>query len=375
MGDSQRNVVVKVDGRPFVRTAKSPHELYEEKLTLRVGSDELVFYAEKSEKSKNKQFTHAISVIDFSKDEPFSGSTTNHFDALPPSSSPEHEDYLSRMTLLCEISTSRSQENVHPSSIPVEDSDPVQEEIDIFLVPDDLIPPGVENDDFEDEDNSTFLPENESSILEPSLLKLILALVHAARRLRRYFQAYTITVLTNTPIKQILTRPEKTGRVAKWAIKLGEHDIVFLRREEKETSADFLVEIPSEDNESKDSPGNGNYKSSNIPGLLTSGKPDKRHLLEHVRMNQNKKADTLSKLASMTFEHLTKEVLVKVLTKRRHKRSQEDQNLGTIIQANPRKPVQKVLLHTMAQVATPEEGTGSEKRCGYFFRNCIDEEV
>ncbi|GJX54361.1 reverse transcriptase domain-containing protein [Tanacetum coccineum] len=75
-------------GRPFVRTAKALIDLYEEKLTLRVESDELVFYAEKSEKSKNKQFAHAISVIDFSKDEPFSGSTTNHFDALPPSSSP-----------------------------------------------------------------------------------------------------------------------------------------------------------------------------------------------------------------------------------------------------------------------------------------------
>ncbi|GJT93914.1 hypothetical protein Tco_1082759 [Tanacetum coccineum] len=79
------------------------------------------------------------------------------------------------MTLLCEISTSRSPENVHANSssiiescIPVEDSDPVQEEIDIFLVLGDLIPPGVENNDSEDEDNSTFLPENESSILEPS---------------------------------------------------------------------------------------------------------------------------------------------------------------------------------------------------------------
>ncbi|GKG13925.1 hypothetical protein Tco_0350885, partial [Tanacetum coccineum] len=70
------------------RTAKALIDLYEEKLTLRVGSDEFVFYAKKSEKSKNKQFAHAISVIDFSKDEPFSGSTTNHFDALPPSSSP-----------------------------------------------------------------------------------------------------------------------------------------------------------------------------------------------------------------------------------------------------------------------------------------------
>ncbi|GJT99475.1 hypothetical protein Tco_1109814 [Tanacetum coccineum] len=85
----------------------------------------------------------------------------------------EHEDYLNHMTLLCEISTSRSQENVHAnqssiieslpiSPIPVEDSKPVQEEIDIFLVPDDLIPPGVENDDSENEDNSILSPEEES---------------------------------------------------------------------------------------------------------------------------------------------------------------------------------------------------------------------
>ncbi|GKD25173.1 reverse transcriptase domain-containing protein, partial [Tanacetum coccineum] len=43
-------------------------------------------------------------------------------------------------------------------------------------------------------------------------------------------------------------------RVAKWAIELGEHDIVFLRRNEKETPADFLVEIPFEDNEKKEKP-------------------------------------------------------------------------------------------------------------------------
>ncbi|GJZ67731.1 reverse transcriptase domain-containing protein [Tanacetum coccineum] len=38
--------------------------------------------------------------------------------------------------------------------------------------------------------------------------------------------------------------------------------------------------------------------------------------IEHVRRNQNKKADTLSKLALMTFKHLTKEVLVEVLANR-----------------------------------------------------------
>ncbi|GJR06686.1 reverse transcriptase domain-containing protein [Tanacetum coccineum] len=337
-----------------------------EKLTLRVGNDEVVFYADNSEKNKNKQFAHVISIIDFSKDKSYHGSTTSHSDALFPSSSPvktsdnlleefadefalpnpfppgnddsilkkdvqeedfriysnplfefednfnssnenplfnemeedvknenskvldepvlphtpfsdkvecfdpgddideidaflaievstnfeegyydsegdvlylesllcddtthnpspevifdhetqnesnhetsitfsprndplhhefaggiitnrsrivrEQEEYLGLMTLLCEISTSRSSKNSHasPSMIveslptfpnPVEDSDPVQEEIDLFPGPDDLIPPGVENDDSEDEDNSTFFPENDSSILDPS---------------------------------------------------------------------------------------------------------------------------------------------------------------------------------------------------------------
>ncbi|GKE91385.1 hypothetical protein Tco_1572480 [Tanacetum coccineum] len=85
---------------------------------------------------------------------------------LPLRIAREHEEYLSRMTVLCEISTSQSPENLPISRIPVEDSDHVQEEIDIFLVPDDLIPPGVENDDSEDEDNSTFLPEHESPNLD-----------------------------------------------------------------------------------------------------------------------------------------------------------------------------------------------------------------
>ncbi|GKB84258.1 hypothetical protein Tco_0956530, partial [Tanacetum coccineum] len=316
-------------------------DLYEETLTLRVGKEELVYYADKSEKNKNNHFVHAISVINFSKDDPFNGSTTTHSDDPSPSSSPvktsdnfekfadelapldslppgnddstlkkdlpkenfqvysnrlfefddifksstikeedveiknsnvsdepvllntplsdkvecfapednndeidaflamevssnfeegyfdsegdvtfldnllsddashnlasevisDHEpeqnessitfsprsdplhhefagelltlpsrndrefgEYLSLMTVLCEISTSQSQENVHAnqssvieslpvSPIPVEDSKPAQVEIDIFLVPDDLIPPGVANDDSEDEDN------------------------------------------------------------------------------------------------------------------------------------------------------------------------------------------------------------------------------
>ncbi|GJU57186.1 hypothetical protein Tco_1234952, partial [Tanacetum coccineum] len=55
------------------------------------------------------------------------------------------------------------------SHIPVEDSEPTQEEIDILLVPDDLIPPGVENDDYEDKVNESpnLDHQDDPSILRP----------------------------------------------------------------------------------------------------------------------------------------------------------------------------------------------------------------
>ncbi|GKC78862.1 hypothetical protein Tco_1129636 [Tanacetum coccineum] len=56
-------------------------------------------------------------------------------------------------------------ESFSPSPIPVEDSDSLMEEIDLFLTPDDSMPPGIENDDYDSEGDILFLdslPENES---------------------------------------------------------------------------------------------------------------------------------------------------------------------------------------------------------------------
>ncbi|GJX97650.1 reverse transcriptase domain-containing protein, partial [Tanacetum coccineum] len=60
--------------------------------------------------------------------------------------------------------------------------------------------------------------------------KLTLALVHATRRLRRYFQAHPIKVITNSPIKQVLSNSEASGRLAKWAVELGAYDIQYVPR-------------------------------------------------------------------------------------------------------------------------------------------------
>ncbi|XP_024171606.1 uncharacterized protein LOC112177557 [Rosa chinensis] len=60
--------------------------------------------------------------------------------------------------------------------------------------------------------------------------KFALALLTAVRRLRQYFQAHTIHVLTKQPLKQVLQKPESSGRLVKWSIELGEFDIHYTPR-------------------------------------------------------------------------------------------------------------------------------------------------
>nr|KAJ0218881.1 hypothetical protein LSAT_V11C300127070 [Lactuca sativa] len=88
----------------------------------------------------------------------------------------------------------------------------------------------------------------------PTLEKLVLALIYSTRRLRRYFQAHQIEVLTSYPIKQILLKPETSVRLAKWAIDLGEHDINYRPRTsiKGQALADFLLEIPDGGNPAKE---------------------------------------------------------------------------------------------------------------------------
>ncbi|XP_027171695.1 uncharacterized protein LOC113771297 [Coffea eugenioides] len=75
--------------------------------------------------------------------------------------------------------------------------------------------------------------------------KLVLGLVHAARRLKPYFLAHSIFVRTDQPIRQILVRPEASGRLTKWAVELGEYDLSYEPRTaiKAQALADFLAEL------------------------------------------------------------------------------------------------------------------------------------
>ncbi|GKD27780.1 reverse transcriptase domain-containing protein [Tanacetum coccineum] len=82
-----------------------------------------------------------------------------------------------------------------------------------------------------------------------SMEKLMLALVYASKRLKRYFQAHLIIVITDQPIQQVLSRPEVAGRLQKWSIELGEYAIYYRPRVsvKGQILADFIVERPEEE--------------------------------------------------------------------------------------------------------------------------------
>ena len=56
---------------------------------------------------------------------------------------------------------------------------------------------------------------NEAEARYLPLEKAILAVVHATRKLPHYFQAHTVVVLTQLPLKSMLRSADYTGRVAK----------------------------------------------------------------------------------------------------------------------------------------------------------------
>ncbi|GJU90651.1 hypothetical protein Tco_1303074, partial [Tanacetum coccineum] len=71
----------------------------------------------------------------------------------------------------------------------------------------------------------------------------------ASRRLKRYFQAHAIVVITDQPIKQLLSNSEISGRMLKWKFKLEGYDIQYrpMASIKRQILVDFIMERPEED--------------------------------------------------------------------------------------------------------------------------------
>ncbi|GKB18978.1 reverse transcriptase domain-containing protein [Tanacetum coccineum] len=92
---------------------------------------------------------------------------------------------------------------------------------------------------------------NEAERNYSPLEKLALSLVNMTRRLRRYFEAHPVKVITDQPIKNILSRTEVSGKLAKYAVEIGTYKISFIPRNavKGQVLADFLSDAPDGERE------------------------------------------------------------------------------------------------------------------------------
>ena len=87
--------------------------------------------------------------------------------------------------------------------------------------------------------------------------KLAFALVTTARKLKPYFQAHTVNVMTDKPLRRAMSNPEAAGRLTLWAIELSEFDIKYCLRTaiKGQIVADFIAEFTrGEDKGAEESP-------------------------------------------------------------------------------------------------------------------------
>jgi hypothetical protein len=58
--------------------------------------------------------------------------------------------------------------------------------------------------------------------------KLLYVVLIASRKLRHYFQAHKISVVTSYPLRAVLHNPNVTDNIAKWAAELAEFELDFI---------------------------------------------------------------------------------------------------------------------------------------------------
>jgi hypothetical protein len=83
-----------------------------------------------------------------------------------------------------------------------------------------------------------------SKLLYSELEKIAYAVVMATRKLRHYFEAHKVTVLTDQPLNDLFINKEASSRIAKWATELCEHAIDFGKRSaiKSQVLADFVAD-------------------------------------------------------------------------------------------------------------------------------------
>jgi hypothetical protein len=85
---------------------------------------------------------------------------------------------------------------------------------------------------------------SETKARYPQVQKLLYAVVLARRKLRHYFEAHPVTVVSSSPLGEIIRNPDAAGRIAKWLVELMGETLAYAPRKaiKSQILADFVAE-------------------------------------------------------------------------------------------------------------------------------------
>jgi ribonuclease HI len=85
---------------------------------------------------------------------------------------------------------------------------------------------------------------SETKACYPQIQKLLYAVVLTWRKLRHYFEAHPVTVVSSFPLGEIIRNPDAAGRIAKWSVELMDETLAYALRKviKSQILADFVAE-------------------------------------------------------------------------------------------------------------------------------------
>jgi hypothetical protein len=85
---------------------------------------------------------------------------------------------------------------------------------------------------------------SETKARYPLVQKLLYAVVLARCKLRHYFEAHPVTVVSSFPLGEIIRNPDAAGRIAKWSVELMGETLAYVPRKaiKSQFLADFIAE-------------------------------------------------------------------------------------------------------------------------------------